>query len=1121
MEDDEDDWAPDTVEWMDGTKTSLQPSENQAPAPIERQESPSKSESDEPKQDSDSATTPTAGIGPGKTILRPGARVSQSLTKPGLVLKSVPESPAPAPKPTANGSARSPWAPLPPVDKVSPVAFNPPAPPPVSQPPSGLRRESSTTTPQDSKFSLTSPTREIATDTFDRSWRSQDRSAGSRELFDAKSGRYEPAKGGRRTSFRQDNSGGFRPPSLLQRPSQAEQDRSFASQDVRNTERRTSSISINDHSSVDRRSSTEVTVDDFRVTDRVKSPHVAKDSASPLQSAVSDTSHAEVNGGSRPYAAYSSDVNGPGPSVDGNSDVHMHQQSLMRQRIEANRRRKQEEQEREEAAKQERIKQRLQALDATSVIEAPRPDIAATDLPPPATKPPEDANEKFILGPTEDKRLDVSSPAITSRPSQSTEQPAHLDGLGEGPSVYTSISRVHPATQPTSIKTSSSPSRPLSPLPSTNVPHPSHTQHHSHLAQAQLLPAHSDTSKLSSSDNNLHLPSSQPSGSPAFHHSPQHWAPATVSYPSASWSTHSGTHQGTPVWGPPSFDSTDIHRLPKLGYSQNHFRNSPQPHPAGPIAPPSVSPRPPFSTTRSEITHSPVSNMSPPTEVLQSPTTNQFNVTFNGRGAGASNAAQPPSSGPKRSAFIPGLGRYDGGRGANGGSANMRSNLPGNTSAWSNFAANVQADEAKSRAAKAAAAANAEPVEINRGYTLEFSQVNGGEGHVSRNTSTQVSKAIVNDTKPAEDELLQPMNGPSAVGMGPSYRQSRFFPGSQSLSVPEPDEINQAVNIDQVGGLDVVGDVVPSEKQPFIEPPEPEAEATLFGGSVAPAGVNVLVNLPKPRPTVKLPDKSVAPQLPPLKTDIEYFMAQRNSNVGFQPSQPIVRNIEWQLRFNSLFNDEEKPSEITNAGQAFDLTPNPLPTTSESKPIGTEQEFGPQICLPITWSSPISITLPYKNAGLNLQDPETKSSGNHMFVDPAKGTQPQVALVEPSNDDTNDETLSQSSDRVKTKPTEPVQPMSARPLSPDQVQKNFEITMNIASRISAKNVPQAKKAQANGYKLPSERSVPAQGNGPNGPSGGSRPNELKASSSTEHTAAPRKNAWPKPPKGNNGPTRRW
>ncbi|KAI7635259.1 hypothetical protein KC322_g21968, partial [Hortaea werneckii] len=147
--------------------------------------------------------------GPPKTILKPGiaaqqarqangsAAASPSGEKPSLKAKS----PAPAP-------ARSPWATLPPIDAISPI--NPPVQQQTAQP---ARLPTQDARAFEQPQPSTVPAREIAADTFDRSWREGEGTP--RELFNSANGRYEPAPEGRRNSRAEPH----RKPSLLQRPS--------------------------------------------------------------------------------------------------------------------------------------------------------------------------------------------------------------------------------------------------------------------------------------------------------------------------------------------------------------------------------------------------------------------------------------------------------------------------------------------------------------------------------------------------------------------------------------------------------------------------------------------------------------------------------------------------------------------------------------------------------------------------------------------------------------------------------------------------------------------------------------------------------------------------------------
>jgi hypothetical protein len=210
IDDDEDDWAPDTVQWMDGTKSSGAAAENEPPA-VEEPKIIAKApeppvESPKPTPVAAANTTKPSVTGGPKTILKPGAhaQAQPASGKSSLVLKGQPEKPTLVSKPSAS-EKKSPWATLPPVEKVSPIAINPPAQQPQQR---FSQRES---------YGYDSmPAKEIAPDDFNRSWRDDSRTRP--ELFNSQSGRYEPVNEMRRGSVR--DSGFRQQPSVLQRPSQ-------------------------------------------------------------------------------------------------------------------------------------------------------------------------------------------------------------------------------------------------------------------------------------------------------------------------------------------------------------------------------------------------------------------------------------------------------------------------------------------------------------------------------------------------------------------------------------------------------------------------------------------------------------------------------------------------------------------------------------------------------------------------------------------------------------------------------------------------------------------------------------------------------------------------------------
>lgn len=426
IDDDEDDWAPETVEWMDGTKSSVVTADSQStPPPSDGDKSailkktPSAGSSDQGTPASKPAVPAS-----NKTILKPGVHL-QNLVKSGSPAREGSEKSSPAVKPTALPAAKNPWAPLPPIDKVAPVF---PQPPP--QPPSALspfRRdphgfESLPPPPA-------GPAREIAADDFNRTWM-DDR--GPRELFDSKSGRYEPVGEMRRGSIRHEH--GSRHPALLQRPSQMDraaapaepspafQTRSTGADGGSWARRRASSnvsagsggrrFSIGrpqderfDNMPSMRASAVESPQQQFAAIDTGLSPASMGQGSWPQSSPTFNTAHLPPGAQMSPFANGDLQGNQPGPPDE---DPVARQQRLMREKQEATRLRKQREREeeaREEAARKERLRLKLASLGPATpspelkepkVKEAvvgvsPQQLVATTAISPP--KPPIPTNE--------------------------------------------------------------------------------------------------------------------------------------------------------------------------------------------------------------------------------------------------------------------------------------------------------------------------------------------------------------------------------------------------------------------------------------------------------------------------------------------------------------------------------------------------------------------------------------------------------------------------------------------------------------------------------------------------------------------------------------------------------
>ncbi|KAJ5138986.1 uncharacterized protein N7515_003834 [Penicillium bovifimosum] len=209
IDDDEDDWAPETIEWTDGTKVNLTQPHNDPPPPPSHRE-PKELPPVEPKatkEASKPAPKPTASVGPNAVVFKVGlgaerqARTASASSK-GTNDKVPSSSTSPAPP------SKSPWAALPPVERVSPVSA--PVQPHQQRMPGRYH-------PRDDGHHapMPMPPKEIAADDFNRAWK-EPQSDLPRELFNPRSSQYEPVEETRRGPWRHDQH--HRAPAVLQRP---------------------------------------------------------------------------------------------------------------------------------------------------------------------------------------------------------------------------------------------------------------------------------------------------------------------------------------------------------------------------------------------------------------------------------------------------------------------------------------------------------------------------------------------------------------------------------------------------------------------------------------------------------------------------------------------------------------------------------------------------------------------------------------------------------------------------------------------------------------------------------------------------------------------------------------
>ena len=376
IDDDEDDWAPETIEWNDGTKIDLSQNnqaailaEEQARATIEKER-----QEEERKAKLAAQQKPTTTVGPNATVLKPRSAVQPKTG--GVVLKSSTEKPTLVAKPAAPAPVRSPWASLPPVEKVPPVEINPPSQPSsISRPQQNEPQTSNTMAPPQQP-----PAMEIAADDFTRT-RRDNQNGNLGQLYNAQSGQYEPANAGRRGSVRKDQN--FRPPSLLQRGSHYDQQRptdpQATSQPQRSSNqqdhpvwtRRGSSTLSGESGPHGRRGSTNKGSDFSRIPNdllqqRRESQPLVSPSTPQTQSALQSPAMHHSQIAQDPRSATASPYQGRVSTADTaqppQRDEVAAQKALMKEKRELAIKRKKEEEEREEAARKERIRQKMEDL---------------------------------------------------------------------------------------------------------------------------------------------------------------------------------------------------------------------------------------------------------------------------------------------------------------------------------------------------------------------------------------------------------------------------------------------------------------------------------------------------------------------------------------------------------------------------------------------------------------------------------------------------------------------------------------------------------------------------------------------------------------------------------------
>lgn len=453
-DDDEDDWAPETIEWGDGTKTTVNPADA---TPVNKSAStskPSTPAADGPKATFElKPTVPPTSIGPNATVLKLGASAERqqaqkaAQTPKGQMEKNQSASgkTAPAPPPP-----KSPWAKLPPVEKTSPVEINPHsemAPPP-------MRQLSSSQYLPGPSLSGPSPAKEISADDFNRSWRD----SAQPQLFMPNSGRYEAVPENRRRMSR--NEQGFRAPAVLQRPGQADVKAPEPSPAFQTT--RTSTDVMR------RRASSTLSGDSAQLLRRMslksgEASAIANESAVESSQPVPSDKASSAQATTPAYQARSGDYISAAGQTDAELQAQRAQQrQLMREQAELARKRRQEEEARIEAERQERIRQKLASLGPDpKVLKAEQEAKAKAEAE--ANAATQEADSKEADKTVRDiKKAELTADIAVSSPPK----PPQPTASGE-PQQY-GMMKVHPLD---SVKKNASPANTLQPVtrPLNNV----------------------------------------------------------------------------------------------------------------------------------------------------------------------------------------------------------------------------------------------------------------------------------------------------------------------------------------------------------------------------------------------------------------------------------------------------------------------------------------------------------------------------------------------------------------------------------------------------------------------------------------------------------------------------
>ena len=902
---------------------------------------------------------PSTSIGPNATVLKLGLSGPPRIG--GLVLKTPSDKPTLVAKPSAPTPVRSPWAQLPPVDKVPPVPINPP-----SQSTANRLQQNDPYGSDASPVPL-SATVEIAADSFTRT-RRETQNGNQGQLYNSQSGQYEIVNATRRGSIRKEQN--FRPPSLLQRPTNNEQNgpaepsaafqthRSANQQEQSSWNRRASSTVSGDSGSHDRRASMKNSdipriplelLQQRRESQPLQSPSTPgymqgrlsqQDNSGAListlqissQSSAQISAHQHTDGSSAAASPQQSKALPLSNSTASNpvNDVAA-QRQLMREKRELAIKRKKEEEEKEEAERKERIRLKMEQLGMAplvgkkeiekEVIE--KKSLESQDI----DKGKVDTKDEGL------KALDFDKPhdqiprvqEIVAPLPRSPPKPPVLDASGT-PKQY-GLMKVHgpPLTNGIQLNKDRSPENKSKPPVSMQRNAPA-IQEPTPIVPEQTLQPKVTPPTVNGETSN---PSSEPSipespntrSQDLFKPRQQPWKSVqNDSDTYMGWNGTGMTTHSSPVanlWGPPnSFKSlgngTFDRSVQRPQSRQPPFQeNYLPPPPPQPIGPPRHLQRPresPESVRGSDIVN-PVPHVEDSQTIPTFPSSEMPVLPITNRDIAASplisskQPTPPQQPGPIHQTNSQ-MNREQPPRS----SEQSRSTL----AAWGSFhiTSAREEEERRRQATQERTVRLAEEARTGIRYEPQAPIMNETWRQVKVDEQSS-SRQIVNVAKNIHGPSpSQPLNGDvqaprftgssnmsAAVSAG---RGSRFFPGlGQGIENQQPRAASYTMGYNR-----------------SVSPPPPDS-------ANHPAYVRdqqrPLVNLPflKPKPTVRLPPIAATPLHSPTMTTVQAVPLRA-------VSQPLVDNPSWQDRFNGLLGVKKQSPEKKFA-QVADFSSTKLP----------------------------------------------------------------------------------------------------------------------------------------------------------------------------------------------------